>query len=58
VNGIENRADGETMKVKQLYFEIYNKEKEEVTNKNSYVQYHPKLVEKQIDKTDSKTYNK
>jgi hypothetical protein len=37
VNGIENRADGETMSVNYLYFEIYNKEKKEVTYKNSWI---------------------
>ncbi|MDR0685202.1 MAG: hypothetical protein LBF83_08740 [Spirochaetaceae bacterium] len=34
VNGIENRADGEIMKVNYLYFEIYNVEKKKTTYKN------------------------
>jgi hypothetical protein len=37
VNGIENRADGETMRVNYLYFEIYNKEKGAVTYKNTWI---------------------
>ncbi|MDR2343903.1 MAG: transposase family protein [Spirochaetaceae bacterium] len=37
VNGIENRADGEVMKVNHLYFEIYNREKKTVTYKNSRI---------------------
>jgi hypothetical protein len=37
VNGIENRADRETMKVNYLYFEMYNQEKEAVTYKNSWI---------------------
>jgi hypothetical protein len=36
-NGIENRAGGKTMSVNHLYFEIYNKEKEEVTYKNNWM---------------------
>ena len=34
VNGIENRADGEIMKVNYLYFEIYNVEKKKTMYKN------------------------
>jgi hypothetical protein len=37
VNGIENRTDEETVRVNYLYFEIYNREKGEVTYKNSWI---------------------
>jgi hypothetical protein len=40
VNGIENRAEGETMRVNYLYFEIYNREKGEVTYKSSWITNH------------------
>jgi hypothetical protein len=37
VNGIGNRAGGETMGVNYPYFEIYNREKGAVTYKNSWI---------------------
>jgi hypothetical protein len=37
VNGIENRAGGETMRVNHPHFEIYNKEKGAATYKNSWI---------------------
>jgi hypothetical protein len=49
VNGIENRADGEIMKVNHLYFEIYNGEKEAVTYKNSWVTNH-EINESNVEK--------
>jgi hypothetical protein len=48
VNGIENRADGELLKVNYLYFEIGNKEKGEVTYRNSWI------TDKKIDKDNVK----
>jgi hypothetical protein len=40
VNGIENRADGEKLAVNYLYFEIWNKEKEKTTFRNSWITDH------------------
>jgi hypothetical protein len=40
VNGIENRADGEKLAVNYLYFEIWNKEKKEITFRNSWITDH------------------
>jgi hypothetical protein len=37
VNGVENRADGEKLRVNYLYFEIYNKEHDKITYKNSWI---------------------
>lgn len=37
VNGIENRADGEKLLVNYIYFEIYNKEKDKIVYKNSWI---------------------
>ena len=37
VNGIENRADGDKLPVNYIYFEIYNKEQDKVTYKNSWI---------------------
>jgi hypothetical protein len=37
VNGIENRADGENLLVNYIYFETYNKEKDKIVYKNSWI---------------------
>jgi hypothetical protein len=37
VNGIENRAEGERIKVNYLSFQIWNKEKQEATYTNSWI---------------------
>jgi len=40
INGIENRAGGENLKVNYLYFEIYSEEKDAVTYKSSWITNH------------------
>ncbi|MDR1903545.1 MAG: hypothetical protein LBQ88_14870, partial [Treponema sp.] len=36
INGLENRADGEKLLVKYLYFETYNREKGKITYNNRW----------------------
>jgi hypothetical protein len=40
INGIENRAEGEKLRVNYLELELYNEEKGEVTYKNSWITDH------------------
>jgi hypothetical protein len=37
VNGIENQAEGEKLRVNYLYFETYDREKDKVVYKNSWI---------------------
>lgn len=40
INGIENRAEGETLMVNYLYFELYDEKKRKVTFRNSWITSH------------------
>jgi hypothetical protein len=40
INGIENRTEGEKLRVNYLELELYNEEKGEVTYRNSWITDH------------------